>query len=168
MRPIHLLTITHRSTEQAMHRHAERFALDVPQCQLNPCYRLGSDATWRLPRHAIHVPVARLNRARILSQEYRLEILYRANDAVRVAPVRHLAVPGQARICPDRAELPRTPTCINYERLNIRYPHRICSTDRIVTVAVCRPHPEVHGNTMRVSLHQPWPTTQSTRESLSY
>ena len=122
-----------------MHRHAERLALDVPQRKLNPCYRLGSDATRRLPRHAIHVPVARLNSARVLSQEYRFEILNRADDAVRVAPVRHLAVPGQTRICPDRAELPRSPTGINHERLNIRYPHRICSTDRIVTVAVCRP-----------------------------
>ena len=108
-----------------MHRNTKRLTPDVPQRQLNASYSLRRNTSRRLSRHPIHVPIARLNRTRILTQQYRLEILYRPNNPIRVATIRHLAITRDTRIRPNRAELPWPPSRIYHKSLYIRYLHLI-------------------------------------------
>ena len=125
MRPVDHLPLARRAAEQRVHRHPQRLSLDVPKRQLDPRDRLGRDAAGRLPRQAVHVPVASLDRERIAAEQDRLHVSDRADNSVRIAPVRHLAVAGDAFGSAHCDELPGSPAGVNDEGLDFGDFHEV-------------------------------------------
>ena len=132
MRPVDLLAIASGSAKQRVDGNSKRLALDVPEGEFDAGDCLGSDATGRLPRHAVQVPVAGFDSKRVLAFEQRQEVGYRTDYREGIAAIRHLPVPGDALVGPYRAELPRTPSSVNNESIDcgdfhvVSFWHRAC------------------------------------------
>ena len=118
MGPVNALFGTSRPTRQFVDRYAERFCLDVPECEVDAGDRLGCDATGALARHAIHIPVAGFEWPWILADKYGLEFFHSGDNAVRVAAIGALAVSGDAFVSAHCNVLPGTPSCVDYEGIN--------------------------------------------------
>src|SRR5262249_29286417 len=130
--PVDALAVAQRPPEQLVDGDAEGLGLDVPQGQLDPGDGLGGDAARALAGHAVEVPVAHLDGPRVGPHQDRPRVAGGADDAVRVAAVRALAVAGDARIGPHRHELPGPPAGVDDEGLDPGDLHGLHAVDVVL------------------------------------
>ena len=113
--PVDHLALAGGAAEEGVDGHAEGFALDVPEGELDAGDGFGGDAAGRLAGEAVHVPVAGLDGERVAAEQDRLHVLDGSDDAVGVASVGHFAVAGDALVGADGDELPGPPAGVDDE-----------------------------------------------------
>ena len=117
--PVDAHAVPRGAAEQLDHRDAERLRLDVNQRKLDARDGLGGNSARALAGAPQHVPEPHLERARVLPEQRRLEVLYRPNDAVGRAAVAALAVAGHALVRLDLDEYPGPPARVDRERIYV-------------------------------------------------
>ena len=125
VRPVDPLPLPQRAAEKFVDRYAQGLRFHVPHSQLYSGDRLGGDAARALSGHAVHVLIIHFDVPGVAALEYRLELADGRRHAERVAAVGALPVPRQALIRAQRHKRPRTPACVDDERVNSRDLHTL-------------------------------------------
>ena len=125
--PVDHLALAGGAAEEGVDGHAERFALDVPEGELDTGDGFGGDAAGRLAGEAVHVPVAGLDGERVAAEQDRLHVFDGSDDAVGVASVGHFAVAGESVVGADGDELPGPPAGVDDEGFDFADFHGVCS-----------------------------------------